>query len=74
MTPPWVESLIDDPDQPIENILPVVRAHGESAVVNALFDEGVRAQYSNHDRMHACIKLIDRIQAATVRHTRGSGV
>ena len=28
MTPPWIESLLDDPEQPIEDVMLVIYAHG----------------------------------------------
>ena len=39
--------------------------HGEDvrAVINALFDEGLRAEHSDPERALACVRLIDRIQA-----------
>lgn len=63
MTAPWIDHLLDNPEQPIEDVMVVIYAHGVDPVLNALFDEGVRVQNNNPDRAVACVRLIDRIQA-----------
>ena len=70
MTPPWVESLLDDPAQPIEDVMRTIYGHSIDAVLDALFDEGFRCQHSNPERAGACAKLIDRINA----HTQFGGI
>jgi hypothetical protein len=70
MTPPWIESLIDNPEQPIEDVMRTIYGHDVDPVLNALFDEGVRCQHSNPDRTAACARLIDRING----HVRLAGV
>jgi hypothetical protein len=70
MTPPWIESLIDDPDQPITNVMLVIYNSGLDPVLDELFQEGARCQHSNPERAMACAKLIDRIN----KHTQPPGI
>ena len=65
MAPDWIERLLADPDAPIDTIMPTVHGEGLDAVVNALFDEGLRVQQRDPERALACVRLIDRIQAHT---------
>ena len=38
-------------------------SEGLDAVIDALFDKGIRVQHRDSERALACVKLIDRIQA-----------
>jgi hypothetical protein len=64
MTPPdWIDRLLADPDAPIDTIMATVRDNDIRAVINALFDEGLRVQHRDPEWALACAKLIDCIQA-----------
>ena len=45
MAADWIERLLADPDAPIDTVMRVVRGKGLNVVINALFDEGARAQH-----------------------------
>jgi hypothetical protein len=63
VAPDWIERLLADPDAPIDTIMATVRGEDIRAVINALFDEGMRVQQRDPERALACVRLIDRIQA-----------
>ena len=65
MAPDWIKRLLADTHAPMDTIKPTVYSESLDAVINALFDEGVRVQYRDPERALACVKLIDRIQAHT---------
>ncbi|UEM08243.1 hypothetical protein JL101_036490 (plasmid) [Skermanella rosea] len=62
VSPEVVERLVRDPEQPIEAVMAEVYAHGVDALINALFDEGLRVQHDDPDRAIACVRVIDRIR------------
>ena len=49
----------------MDTIMPTVYSEGLDAVINALFDKGIRVQHRDPERALACVRLIDRIQAHT---------
>jgi hypothetical protein len=63
MAADWIDRLLADPDAPIDAIMATVHGEDIRAVVNALFDEGLRVQQRDPERALACVRLIDRIQA-----------
>ena len=46
----------------MDTIMPTVYDEGLNAVINALFDKGIRVQHRDPERALACVRLIDRIQ------------
>jgi hypothetical protein len=52
-----------DPDAPIDAIVREVHGEGLRAVINALFDAGLRVQHRDPGRALACVTRTDRIQA-----------
>ena len=63
MAPDWIERLLADPNAPIDTVMRVVHGEGLRAVINALFDAGLRVQHRDPGRALACVTRTDRIQA-----------
>ena len=49
----------------MDTITLTIYSEGLDAVINALFDKGIRVQHRDPERALACVKPIDRIQAHT---------
>ena len=63
------------PEIPIDRLLTaqgddalmrIVYAYGLDAVLNGLFDEGVRVQYNDPERAVACAEVFGQIQRRTM--------
>jgi hypothetical protein len=63
MTPAWIDRLLADPAAPIDAIMATVHGEDVRAVINALFDAGLRVQHRDPGRALACVTRTDRIQA-----------
>ncbi|UEM24531.1 hypothetical protein JL100_030360 (plasmid) [Skermanella mucosa] len=66
MTEIPIDQLLTAPDD--GSLMRIVYAYGLDAVLNGLFDEGVRVQYTDPDRAVACADVFGRIQQRTMSH------